>query len=621
MIIKQLAYKVTLQAQEFLSGKQKVKQEVSDLNDDIVKNNKKSDSSFKLLNRSMGEMGRIGHNSFSLLQTGAARFLGVALTLEGARRMFLGTTEQLVRMGNTAGYLGMSTQSLDGFTKAAEAAGASGASAASNLMRLKNAQLIMQTGLGPPDETSRQLMMLSSATGIDVLGQKNPGDMMLAEARALRQLPRQQSQVMAGNLGIDSDLYQTMMSDDWEKNVRQYTQQSNKTPEAVQQAQQIQKAMTDLNSSIENVEVTLLQVFGPDITRGLNSLSDWIKNNKGEITGFFSDASTQAQKLSDAVGGIGNLLKIYAGYKVGGLPGAAAAAGYVITDKSLSETDSRARSEGKTTGSYLVEQAQKDKSPLFNNAGDIWDKVSGWLGFSGAKASEVIPSIPGITYNTNEGNSTHSSSVNNYHHAGVINTTNNNNHTGDSVDIASLLGGIMMTESGGNPNAKSGAGAVGAFQFMKGTAQDYGLTVNDQVDERLDPKKSAIAAEAHISRLLRKYDGSVQNALRAYNWGEGNMDSYLKTGHGIITRSNPTGAMPKETEDYSGKVASYYNRIANDAMAKPSHSSYDNSQTSTTHIDTVNVTSNPQSVDQLTTDLQSQAQRSRVTVSFSGGPS
>ena len=590
MIIKQLAYKVTLQAQDFLSGKQKVKQEVADLNDDIVKNNKKSDSSFKLLNRSMGEMGRIGHNSFSLLQTGAARFLGVALTLEGARRMFLGTTEQLVRMGNTAGYLGMSTQSLDGFTKAAEAAGASGASAASNLMRLKNAQLIMQTGLGPPDETSRQLMMLSSATGIDVLGQKNPGDMMLAEARALRQLPRQQSQVMAGNLGIDSDLYQTMMSDDWERNVRQYTQQSNKTPAAVQQAQQIQKAMTDLNSSIENVEVTLLQVFGPDITRGLNSLSDWIKNNKGEITGFFSDASNQAQKLSDAVGGIGNLLKIYAGYKVGGLPGAAAAAGYVITDKSLSETDRRAKSEGKSTGSYLVEQAQKDKTPLFNNAGDIWDKVSGWLGFGGAKASEVTPRIPGV-------------------------------NAPENVDMTSLLSSIMMTESGGNPSARSGAGAVGAFQFMKGTAQDYGLTVNDQVDERLDPKKSAIAAEAHISRLLRKYDGNVQNALRAYNWGEGNMDSYLKTGHGIITKSNPTGAMPKETADYSGKVASYYSRIANDAMAKPSHSSYDNSQTNTTHVDTVYVTSNPQSVDQLTTDLQAQSQRSRVTVSFSGGPS
>ena len=588
MIIKQLAYKVTLQAQEFLSGKQKVKEEVADLNDDIAQNNKKSTSSFKVLNNSMSEMGRVGKNSFSLVQSGAAKFLGVALTLEGARRMFMGTTEQLVRMGNTAGYLGMSTQSLDGFSKAAEAAGASGASAASNLMRLKNSQLLMQTGLGPPDETSRQLMILSSATGVDILGQRNPGDMMLSEARALRQLPRQQSQVMAGNLGIDSDLYQAMMSNDWEQNVRRYTSQSGANDDAVKKARDVTKAMTDLKQSIEGVEISLVQAFGPDVVKGLDMLSNWVKNNKGEITGFFREAGDQAHKLSDAVGGIGNLLKIYAGYKVGGLAGAAVAAGYSITDKSLTGTEQRARAEGKSTGEYLVEQGQKDKQPLFNNMGDVWDKVSGWLGFGGAKASEVTPTIPGVTSKT---------------------------------DMTSLLGAVMMTESGGKTDARSGAGAVGAFQFMPGTARDYGLTVNDQVDERLDPEKSAIAANAHISRLLRKYDGNVQNAMRAYNWGEGNMDSYLKTGHGIITKSNPTGAMPKETEEYSGKVAAYYNRITKDAMVKPSQSSYDNSQTNSTHIANVTVNSNPQTVDQLTSAIEQQAARSRVTVSFSGGPS
>ena len=291
-----------------------------------------------------------------------------------------------------------------------------------------------------------------------------------------------------------------MISDDWERNVRQYTQQSNKTPAAVQQAQQIQKAMTDLNSSIENVEVTLLQVFGPDITRGLNSLSDWIKNNKGEKTGFFSDASTQAQKLSDAVGGIGNLLKIYAGYRVGGLPGAAAAIGYnaykdtesVVTKKDHTESlwDS-IKGRISAGGWYKYNQQHNGESnPKMGDVsseGDWWDSTAKWVMdkiIPSAKASEVTPRIPGV-------------------------------NAPDNVDMTSLLSSIMMTESGGNPSARSGAGAVGAFQFMKGTAQDYGLTVNDQVDERLDPQKSAIAAEAHISRLLRKYGGNVQNALRA----------------------------------------------------------------------------------------------------------
>lgn len=595
MIIKEMAYKVTLQAQEFLSGKQKVQKESEDLANSINNSNKRTANQFSLLTKGVKEFGSAGKNSFSLLQSGAAKFLGVALTLEGARRMFMGTTEQLVRMGNTAGFLGMSTQSLDGFTKAAEASGASAESAASNLMRLKNSQLLMQTGMGAPDATTRALMMLSGSTGVDILGQKDPGQMMMQEARALRQLPRSQSQVMAGQLGIDSNLYQAMMSNDWQRNVQQFTQQSNKTPAAVQQAMQVQKAMIDLRSSVEAVEVSLTQAFSPQVTKGLYSLSDWIKNNKDSVTGFFTDAANGAKQLSDAVGGVGNLLKIYAGWKVGGVMGAAS----VAASLGVSSAQDAAKREGKSTGNYLIEQANKPKKPLFDyksqpdtsmysgasgsgimdvikgTAGDAWDHISSFIGFGNANASEI-------------------------------------NHS-------DLLKSIELTESGGNPNARSGAGAVGAFQLMKGTAEDYGLTVNAEQDDRLDPEKSAIAASAHMSMLLKHYNGNVNDALMAYNWGQGNMDSYLKTGHGIITKSNPTGEMPKETQEYPVKVASYYGRIADGAMMRPNHASYDSSQTNTTHIDRVIVNSNPTSVNQLTQSIDEQANRSRVTVSFSGG--
>ena len=587
MIIKEMAYKVTLQAQEFLSGKQKVQKESEDLANSINNTNKRTANQFSLLTKGVKDFGDVGKNSFSLLQSGAAKFLGVALTLEGARRMFMGTTEQLVRMGNTAGFLGMSTQSLDGFTKAAQAGGSSAESAASNLMRLKNSQLLMQTGMGAPDATTRALMMLSSSTGIDILGQRDPGQMMMQEARALRQLPRAQSQVMAGQLGIDSSLYQSMMSPDWQRNVQQFTNQSNKTPAAVQQAMQVQKAMVDLRSSIEAVEVSMVQAFGPDVTKGLNSLSDWIKNNKDGVTGFFKDAANGAQQLSDSVGGIGNLLKIYAGWKVGGIPGAIAAAGSV----GVSSAQDAARAEGKSTGEYLIEQANKPKKPLFDyqsspdnsmyggvsgdgildtikdTAGDAWDHISKFIGFGNANASEVNQS--------------------------------------------DLLNSIMLTESGGNPNARSGAGAVGAFQFMPGTARDMGLTVNSSIDDRLNPEKSRVAASKYMSQLLTHYRGNVNDALMAYNWGAGNMDKWISGGR--------VGNIPQETMNYPGRVASYYGRIAQGAMMRPSGGSYDSSQTNTTHIDRVIVNSNPTSVNQLTQSIDEQASRSRVTVSFSGG--
>lgn len=563
MIIKEMAYKVTLQAQEFLSGKQKVQKESEDLANSINNTNKRTANQFSLLTKGVKDFGDVGKNSFSILQSGAAKFLGVALTLEGARRMFMGTTEQLVRMGNTAGFLGMSTQSLDGFTKAAQAGGASAESAASNLMRLKNSQLLMQTGMGAPDATTRALMMLSSSTGVDILGQRDPGQMMMQEARALRQLPRAQSQVMAGQLGIDSSLYQSMMSPDWQRSVQHYTDMSNKTPQAEKQAREVTKAMMDLRASAEAVEVSLTQAFSPEVTKGLYALSDWIKNNKGDITGFFQDLSNGAQKLSDSVGGVGNLLKIYAGWKVGGVMGAAAAAGSI----GVSSAQAAAHAEGKSTGAYLVEQANKPKKPLFSSSGDIWDKLTGFFGFGSAGAAEV-------------------------------------NHS-------DLLNSIMLTESGGNPNARSGAGAVGAFQFMPGTARDMGLTVNGSVDDRLNPEKSRVAASRYMSQLLTHYRGNVNDALMAYNWGSGNMDKWISGGR--------VGNVPQETLNYPGRVASYYGRIAQGAMMRASGGSYDSSQTNTTHIDRVIVNSNPISVNQLTQSIDEQASRSRVTVSFSGG--
>ena len=40
----------------------------------------------------------------------------------------------------------------------------------------------------------------------------------------------------------------------------------------------------------------------------------------------------------------------------------------------------------------------------------------------------------------------------------------------------------------------------------------------------------------------------------AYNWGEGNVDSFVKYGHGLKTKRNPTGVVPQETRGYLDKI-------------------------------------------------------------------
>lgn len=67
-------------------------------------------------------------------------------------------------------------------------------------------------------------------------------------------------------------------------------------------------------------------------------------------------------------------------------------------------------------------------------------------------------------------------------------------------------------------NAVSPSGAVGVWQLLKGTAKDYGLEVNDEVDERYHLEKSTEAACQFIKDAHELF-GSWTMAAAAYNVG------------------------------------------------------------------------------------------------------
>lgn len=79
-------------------------------------------------------------------------------------------------------------------------------------------------------------------------------------------------------------------------------------------------------------------------------------------------------------------------------------------------------------------------------------------------------------------------------------------------------------------------GASGFWQFMPQTARDFGLRVNEDIDDRDNIKKSTVAAAKYIKALYREFD-SWTLAAAAYNIGEGslkrqinrqNQDNYFK---------------------------------------------------------------------------------------------
>ena len=102
-----------------------------------------------------------------------------------------------------------------------------------------------------------------------------------------------------------------------------------------------------------------------------------------------------------------------------------------------------------------------------------------------------------------------------------------------------LVAAVAQTESGGNQEAVSPAGAVGVMQLMPETAA--GLGVNPY-DKRQNIERGA----KYLRQMMDTFGGDVQKAVAAYNAGPQAVKEY-------------NGIPPyRETQDYVNKVLDIY---------------------------------------------------------------
>jgi membrane-bound lytic murein transglycosylase D len=109
---------------------------------------------------------------------------------------------------------------------------------------------------------------------------------------------------------------------------------------------------------------------------------------------------------------------------------------------------------------------------------------------------------------------------------------------------------LAIVESGLSPNALSRVGAMGMWQFMQPTGEEYDLDVTYWVDERRDPEKATRAAMRFLKDLYGDL-GDWHLALAAYNCGAGGVRRAIrKSGLDKPDFWQVRPFLPRETQQY-----------------------------------------------------------------------
>lgn len=601
MIINELAYKVTIKADEFLNGKKKVEDGVKELGntvtkewqgigvttsetgEEIVKTGDKIQRSTRKTGRDLKDtafdvkkFGNAATTSFRGAYAAAAGFLGIGAGLYGIKQLFTSTSNEIVRASNQAKFFGTDVNKMFGMRRGFQQAGLNGDAfiGASGNARMALANIKDPTIFGGLTGAAQNLMVLGARTGLNInnLGDPNKA---LGEFTRYGKSHSQENlmQVMAA-AGFDPTDAAKIKSGELKSLVDSETKKSNITAAQVKEQENLLVTLGQLDAQFARIRSDLAIAFAPEVMSALKQFGDWLKDHHGDIIGFFRDAGESVKKLTESVGGANALLLLLAAglrlnpLVLAGMAGVQAANNIVEAVKEKDGTDS-----------FFDSLFKRIK------AGG-WANATGWTPDSDpvqhAQSARRMQQSPG--------------------------------------EMDDLLHGVMMTESSGNPLAyNTSSGAAGAYQFMRSTAIDMGLRVDSTVDERLDPEKSRAAAAIYMRQLLNRYDGNVDNALRAYNWGMGNVDKWIANGSDI-------SQLPKETREYTGKVygnmgnaRNYYatqGRMADNRPYQLASSGGQPQIQNSTHINTVNVNSNPQTVDALTKSINQQARRASTNSAF-----
>ena len=125
----------------------------------------------------------------------------------------------------------------------------------------------------------------------------------------------------------------------------------------------------------------------------------------------------------------------------------------------------------------------------------------------------------------------------------------------EARDLPGELALLPIVESAYDAFAYSHGRASGAWQFLSGTARDYGIEINEFYDGRRDVYAATRAALDYLVYLGNRFGGDWELALAAYNAGQGRVHRAVQRN---LARGRPATftdlTLPRETRAYVPKM-------------------------------------------------------------------
>ena len=119
----------------------------------------------------------------------------------------------------------------------------------------------------------------------------------------------------------------------------------------------------------------------------------------------------------------------------------------------------------------------------------------------------------------------------------------------DQYGIPPELAKVAVIESALNPMAVSRVRAAGMWQFMRSTGVQYGLEINEYVDERFDYMRETHAAAKYLKDAYAIF-GDWSLAIASYNCGPGNVNKASRRAGAGHDFWDVYQYLPRETRGY-----------------------------------------------------------------------